>query len=199
MSDKIDVLSEIRRLADDELLSGLAASVRVERERTADEVAHISEVDARRLYLQEACSSMFVYCVERLHLSEAATFRRITVARTARNYPLIFELLAAGALHLSAVTVLSPHLSPQNHKELLAAASYKSKREVERLVAALAPEPEAIARIRRLPTSVRTSSASRPSTGGPYAEAPLGPTSAREVPRTIIRHAEPGGPGSLPS
>jgi len=36
----------------------------------ADLVAHVGEIDARRLYARFAVSSMFAYCTELLHLSE---------------------------------------------------------------------------------------------------------------------------------
>jgi hypothetical protein len=46
---------------DDELLRRLAALLRDSRHAEADLVAHIGEVDARRLYAREASSSMFAY------------------------------------------------------------------------------------------------------------------------------------------
>ena len=36
----------------------------------AELLAHLGEVDARRLYLEEGCSSMFVYCQRVLHFAE---------------------------------------------------------------------------------------------------------------------------------
>src|SRR3989304_2258602 len=108
---------------------------------TADLVAHLAEVDARRLYLDEACSSMFTYCVERLRMSEPTAYKRIEAARAARRFPVIFERIAAGELHLAAVTLLAPRLTEDNHLELLAEAAHRSKREVERLLARRFPRP----------------------------------------------------------
>jgi hypothetical protein len=59
----------LKTVPDDELLRRLAALVRESRHTEADLVAHIGEVDARRLYAREASPSMFQYCTERLHLS----------------------------------------------------------------------------------------------------------------------------------
>jgi hypothetical protein len=42
----------------------------------------------------EANVSMFVYCVEVLHLSEAEAYLRINVARAARRHPVLLDLLA---------------------------------------------------------------------------------------------------------
>jgi hypothetical protein len=46
---------------------------------------------------------------------------------------------------------LSPHLTDENHTSLLDAARLKSKREVERLVAALHPQPDIASTVRALP------------------------------------------------
>jgi hypothetical protein len=50
-------------------------------------IVAIGEVDARRLYRGESCSSMFVYCTRVLHLSEHAAYDRIEPARLARRFP----------------------------------------------------------------------------------------------------------------
>ena len=43
-----------------------------ERKATAQLIAALAELDARRLYLGEGCSSLFTYCTTVLHLSEHA-------------------------------------------------------------------------------------------------------------------------------
>lgn len=118
-------------------------------------VAHLAEVEERRLHLKAAASSLFDYCVRLLGLSESEAFHRITAARLARRFPVIFGLLAARSIHLSALRILRDHLTPQNHRELLAAATNKPKREVEALVAALNPRPDVAPLIRRLPAMRR--------------------------------------------
>ena len=45
-------------LSDRDLLAGLACAVGTERRVTAALIAHLAEVDWRRLYAREACSSM---------------------------------------------------------------------------------------------------------------------------------------------
>lgn len=50
-------------LSDTDLLSRLPELVLVEREAMADVVEHLVEVERRRLYLEQACSSIFKYCV----------------------------------------------------------------------------------------------------------------------------------------
>ena len=139
----------LTHLSDQTLLNNLTMLVSRERATTAELLAHIAEVDSRKLYLPAACSSMYVYCVRVLGLSEEAAFKRIHAARAARQFPAIFEALATGQLHLSAVVMLAPHLSPENASELLAGAAHQSKSQIEELLARRFPRPE-------LPTQVRS-------------------------------------------
>src|SRR5688500_10984568 len=89
-------------LSDGELLGRVREAVTVERSATARLIALLAELDARRLYLGEGCSSLFTYCTQVLHLSEHAAYNRIETARAARRFPVILELVAEGALHLTA-------------------------------------------------------------------------------------------------
>ena len=133
-------------------LSGLlAGGARVE----ARIVAHLAEVEERRLHLKAATSSMFDYCLRRLGLSESEAFHRITAARLARRFPVILELLEDRSIHLSALRILRDHLTGDNHRELLAKASGRSKHEVESIVAGLDPRPDVQSRIRKLPSARR--------------------------------------------
>jgi len=132
----------------------LTALVQQSRRVESELVAHIGEVDRRRLYLREATSSMFVYCTEVLHLSEHEAYMRIAVARASRKYPVVLTMLRDGRLHLSAIAKLAPHLDGLDlagREQLLERATHKSKRNVEALVAALAPKPDVPATIRKLP------------------------------------------------
>ena len=129
-------------LADEALLEETARLAAQEREATADLIAAIAEVDARRLYRQAGCSSTYTFCRQVLHLSEHAAFDRIAAARKARDFPVILHKLTDGSLTLSNLTLLAPHLKADTCEELLAAATHKSKHEVEAIVAALRPKPE---------------------------------------------------------
>jgi hypothetical protein len=143
--------SSLAQLADRELLLRLADILRQSRRSEADLVAHIAEVDTRRLYTREASPSMFAWCTERLHLSEAEAYLRIAAARASREHPVLLAMLADGRLHLTAIAKLAPHLTPDNRDAVLERATHSSKRQVEELVAELAPLPDAPALIRKLP------------------------------------------------
>ena len=114
-------------------------------------MAHIAEVDSRRLYAREGCSSMFAYCVEVLHLSEPETNLRMVVARATRRHPVLLDMLRDGRLHLSGTALLAPHLTATNRDEVLSRATHASKRRIEELVAGLAPRPDVPTTIRKLP------------------------------------------------
>jgi hypothetical protein len=143
--------TEIRSLSDDELLRRLSELLSASRRVEADLVAHIAEVDARRLYARKACSSMFSYCTEVLRLSEHEAYERITAARKSRRFPSLLEMLRDGRLHLSGIGKLAPHLTEESCETLLARAARKSKRQIEELLAEIAPKPDVPAVVRKLP------------------------------------------------
>ena len=113
-------LASLADLPDPDLLAAVERSLSAEREATACLVAHLGEIDARRLYAAEAFGSMFEFCVEALHMAEGAAYNRIVVARAARRWPALLDALGSGAVHLAGLRVLVPHLSDENHESILA-------------------------------------------------------------------------------
>jgi hypothetical protein len=83
-------------LSDDDLVARVKSLARYEREATASLIAHLAELDARRLYLGAGFSSLFTYCCSVLHLSEPAAYNRIEAARAARTFPVILQMLWRG-------------------------------------------------------------------------------------------------------
>src|SRR5207247_2208849 len=136
---------------DDELLQRLAELMGQSRRVEADIVAHIAEVDERRLYAREAFPSMFAYCTDVLHLSEAEAYLRISAARASREHPMLLTMLADGRLHLTAIAKLAPHLTRENRDGLLERATHRSKRQIEEQIAEIAPRPDVPAMVRKLP------------------------------------------------
>ena len=111
-------------ILDDELLQRLAELIRQSRRVESDLVAHIGEVDERRLYAREASPSMFAYCTEVLHLSEAEAYLRIAAARASREHPILLTMLGDGRLHLTGIAKLAPHLTWENRDTLLKRAAH---------------------------------------------------------------------------
>jgi hypothetical protein len=132
------------------LITALRRLARADHELNAQLLVHLCEVEARGLYREHAHASMYTYCVAELHMSEAQAYLRINAARSGRKFTRILQLVAQGAVHLTAIKLLGPHLRPDNHEQLLECARGKGKREVELLVATLAPKPDVPTRIRKL-------------------------------------------------
>ena len=136
----------LSHLADHVLLHDLKALNSRDHATVAALLAHIAEVDERRLYAPAAYSSMYLYCVHELRMSEDTAHRRIGVARTARQFPAIFAAIADGRLNITAVLLLAPHLTPElpqeKANELLAASALKTKAEIQRLLAERFPQPD---------------------------------------------------------
>jgi len=156
---------------DEALIAKVKALAESERQATAVLIASLAELDARRLYLGEGCSSLFTYCTHVLHLSEHAAYGRIQAARIVRRFPLVLDPLAAGDINLTTIGLLAAHLTADNQQELLASAARKTKREVERLVASLAPRPDVASTVRRLPVRATPPAVTEPA---PPVVRPLG-------------------------
>src|SRR4026209_548047 len=116
-------------LSDGDLLVRVEALARRERGDTVEPPVHLAELDRRRLHVGRGYGSLFSFCTQGLRLSEHAAYNRIEAARATRRFPAILERLASGALNLSTVRLLAPHLTPENCREVLAQASDRSKRE----------------------------------------------------------------------
>jgi 5-methylcytosine-specific restriction endonuclease McrA len=129
-------------LTDPGLLSVAATRVSLDRDTTAELLADLGEIDARKLYVPAGYDSMYGFCVHELRMSEDVACKRISAARAARRFPSIFPAVADGRLHLSAVVALAPHLTPETGDELLAAATHKSRAAIELLLVQRFPKPD---------------------------------------------------------
>ena len=58
-----------------------------------------------------------------LHLSEHAAYGRIEAARSVRTYPVLLELLETGDITLTTISLLAPHLTPENYRRVLEGSS----------------------------------------------------------------------------
>jgi hypothetical protein len=155
MSDRYRLVA----LGNEELVVAIASLVRRENELLSDLLAHLAELDERRLYLELGFTSMFAYCTDGLGLCKSSAYRRIAAARVCRQYPDVFARVAAGELQISVLATLSRYLTIENAAQLLDACSRKSCEQVEELLAIRFPKPDIADSIRRLPA--RSSSPQR--------------------------------------
>jgi hypothetical protein len=144
-----------RRLSDAELLARVRRLAARARRATALLVAHLAELASRELHLAAGYSSLFVFCRDALSLAEHDAYNHVEVARATRRFPVLVDRLAAGGLNLNAARLLAPHLTAENHLDLLEAARGKRKAELEELIASLAPYPEVPTFVRKLPSGRR--------------------------------------------
>jgi hypothetical protein len=118
---------------------------------TAEFLAYLAELDERQLFLDLGFASLFEYCVEKLGLCESTTGRHIAAARVCRNHPEVFEMVASGTLHASALSLLRKHLTPENATELFELCAHRSARKVEEVLAVRFPKADVRDLVRRLP------------------------------------------------
>jgi hypothetical protein len=186
-------------LSDDDLVVAVKSLARCEREATASLIAHLAELDARQLFLGAGFSSLFTYCCEVLRLSEPAAYNRIEAARAAKRFPVILRMLGEGSLSVATVRLLSPHLTLENHEDLVAAAAGKSKRQVEELLVRYFPRPDVPASVRRLPAvrplpAPTTAAAGAPAAASASAGHPDVTLAVRTSSVTLVPEAAPAPP-----
>ena len=187
---RTNILTLASGLSDPDLLARLGVLATTEREATVELVAHLAVLDTRpSLYAARGCGSLFSYCTQVLRLSEDATCNRIAAARTCRRFPEVLDLLASGEMTLTSVRMLSGALTPENHVAVLARASHRSRREIEAIVAELAPRPDAATSIRKLPTPalVPAPAPALPTIGSQVMSAPAEPAPLTSVPAASTR------------
>jgi hypothetical protein len=136
-------MASVSLLSDSDLIARLPMLGQAERGAMADVIEHLVEIERRRLYLEQATSSLYRYCIERLGYPEDAALKRHRVARLALRLPQVLEELRAGTIHLTGLFLLSTHLTEDNARALLAEARGKSRRQIEELIARWFPRPDA--------------------------------------------------------
>src|SRR5688500_13797751 len=152
---KTNILMTAVALSDRDLLARIESLARTEREATAELVGHLAALELRpSLYAAEGHGSIFDYCTHALRLSEDAACTRIKAARLCRRFPRILDLLHSAEISLTAVRMLAPHLTAENHEVILARATSKRLPDIQALVAELAPRADVPASMRKLPAIV---------------------------------------------
>jgi hypothetical protein len=175
---KTNIFTTAVALSDSDLLARTVALANTEREATAELVAHLAVLEMRpAAHAALGYGSLFAYCTQALRLSEDAACTRIAAARWCRLFPVIADLMAAGSLSLTAVRLLGPHLRPENHQAVLDRATNRKREDIEALVAELAPQPDLVASVRKLPSPKAATGEAAPAMPS-TAPAMLWPTSA---------------------
>ncbi len=109
----------LTNLSDEALLSSLSSVCLETRRLLGRLLLHLIEVEARRLDLRSACSSLYDFCQRRLGMSESGAVRRIEAARLVRRFPTLLGHIERGELHLTALLLLRDQFTDDNIEELV--------------------------------------------------------------------------------
>lgn len=112
-----------------------------ERSATVQLLVRLAAVDTRELYSPAGYSTMWDYCLGELDMSDDAAHRRLWAARKCRDFPALFDALADGRLHLTAVNLLAAHLTLENVDELIEASANRTKDQIKEMLACKFPQP----------------------------------------------------------
>src|SRR5882672_10553103 len=99
-------MSTLSRLSPAELTSRLYELRSDERHLLVEFLAHLGELDRRKVAVDLGFHSSFEFCVRHLGLSSSATFRRLTAARLLLRFPILADYLRDGRLGLTTLVVL---------------------------------------------------------------------------------------------
>ena len=106
---------------------------------------------------------MWAFVERRFGLTGGSAHRRLTAAALVRRFPVILGRVEQGDILLESLCALKDVLTEENVDDLMAATAKKTLREVLHIVACLAPKPDVVASIRKLPQKAPPPSAPTPS------------------------------------
>jgi hypothetical protein len=139
-------------LSDEELTAEVQRLARSERESTAALIARLAEFEARRLHLGAGFSSLFMYCTE---IPAAVRARGVQPHRGRAVGPEVPARSRPGRGRSAEPHDSAPARTTSDGREPgapAAEASYKSKREVEEVIARHVPRPDVPSSVRKVPT-----------------------------------------------
>ena len=194
-------LATFHALTDRQVTTTLATITMFGHAAIARLVAILAEFDERQLHRPLGFTSLFAYCTTQLGFSQDEAFYRIKAARAARRFPAILDYLEKGALNLTSLRLLVPHLTSENHAGLLETASRKKLTDVELLIARLKPRADIPSSIRKLPP-ISGKGLVEPSPSADAQHTLRGSARAAAVPGQPSRSVEPSAteaPRALPT
>ena len=114
----------------------------------ADLISVLQEVEQARVFVKLGFTSLFSYCVEALGLSESVSANFITVARKAREAPVLQSAIESGTLSVSKARKITPVLTLANQEEWVEKAKSLTTRKLEEEVARMVPREATPERIK---------------------------------------------------
>lgn len=146
---------KLRDFSDAQLLNATKVLVREERERLTVILRHLAEIERRRLFAAEGCSSLFQYAVKVLGYPEDQAYRRVAAVRMLKELPEIEEQLRDGILNLTQLGAVKrlfreKKFSREQKLDFLGKISRRSTRETIIEIARLLPVSAREDRVKQL-------------------------------------------------
>jgi hypothetical protein len=116
------------KISNQQLVLETKKAVAEERHLTARVLAHLAEVELRRLHLELGFSSLFEFCLKELGYSESEAFARISAMRLAREIPEAVQAVEEGRLSLTNLAKAQSYF--RQEKRAGRAVAAEGKREV---------------------------------------------------------------------
>ena len=107
----------LKNMSDTTLLRITKNLVQEEREILSQVLWHLREVDKRKLYSDQKCSSLFDYCVKVLKYSESQASRRVNACRLLKEVPEIMPMIESGELNLTQLNQASSLFKDEEIKQ----------------------------------------------------------------------------------
>jgi len=141
---------DIKKISDRDLWDLTKGKVQIERNLTLEIIELLREVRSRRLHLEKGYSSFHQYCVKEFKYDDGSAHRRIKALDLVSQVPEVTQSLQEGTLSLTTASQVQNFFEKEAKKDrgfskedkldLLSDLESKSKREIEKTLATLAPE-----------------------------------------------------------
>ncbi len=137
----------LKNISDKELLLETKKLVFKERELIGEIIAHLAEIETRKLYSDLKYQSLYDYCTEELGYSNDQAYRRISAMRLSKQLPQVKGKLENGTISLSSANMLSVLINDSKMEkieqiEVLNLIEGKSKSETAALIGNIRSEKQ---------------------------------------------------------
>lgn len=183
-------VGSLRQLDDHAVLAGVIEAYRSNREQTAEFLRFLAEFDRRKLFRAAGYPSAHQFCVRHMRMSEDQSYKHLRAARAGRRFPVVFEMIADGRSNVSAIKLLSKHLTASNGEALLRDATGRTNKQVLELLAERFPQADVPTVMFALATPVKAQGAPASEVSEMTCELAVRPVEANNPLRDIKRIAE---------
>ena len=142
----------LKTLSDDQLHETNLDLAEKQRRITLDQLNHLNETEARRLYSKYKCSSLHAYCEQELKMDGGTASRYVSAARLLVELPEVEARILDGTTQMTSVSEAGVFFrkeqkagqtfSLEEKRELVAKLDEKSTREVARILISESSNPE---------------------------------------------------------